>query len=168
MLFLIDDAYLTNHTSVSTSNRDKNIKVALQSVTLINVKPLLGIPLYSLYEAHVATDKVLTSKQAELFELIQYFMALRVEREMMFNVLNVNNKGATQEDHTASIEVVTAKRQDVEAKADFVKRSILKYLGTHKLDFPEFYPEPNQVSAPDPSVYSSAIVFDYEPKKYFM
>ena len=164
--FLIDDRYLTENTNIATSMKDKKLKVALQTVTVINVKPLLGLPLYALLENYVANGTSLSDKQTELFNQVAYYMALRVERELMYDLLNLNNKGATTDQNAADMALVTAKRQDVEAKSDFLRNGILAYLDANRADFPEFYPEPNSTT-PNPGMYSSGIVFDYAPKRYF-
>ena len=166
MAYLIDDRYLTENTNIASSTKDKSLKVALQTVTVINVKPLLGLPLYALYEDHVANQTALSGIQAELFASIQYYMALRVEREMMYNLLNINNKGVTADEHAATIAVVNATRQDVESKSEFIRASILALLDANKGKFPQFYPEPTSVT-PQVTAYSSGIVFDYAPKRYF-
>ena len=167
MPFLIDDKYLTDNTNIATSTKDKSLRVAMQTVTVINLKPLLGLPLYELYEQHLAGQATLSAKQAELLVSIQYYMALRVEREMMYNLLNVNNKGVTQDEHAANMAVVNAKRQDVEAKAEFVKSSILNYLAVYKADFPQFYPEP-ACPAIQVTDYAVGLVFAPQPTHYFM
>lgn len=167
MTFLINDTYLTSNTNIGTSVNDKTLKVALQTVTITDVKYLLGKPLYELFETHVQDSTVLTSAQAEAFEQIQYYMALKVEFELMGNILTVSNKGVTQDEHVANMDVVKFKRQNIESKAAIVKTALLVYLNANKDKFPEFFPEPTTINKPNPA-YSSGIAFDYEPKRYFM
>ena len=153
-MYLIDEKYLSDYTSVSINKNAKDIKVAFQAVTIIHVKPLLGIALYELLETHVASTIELTAKQAQLFDMVKYFMALKVEREMLYNIISISNKGATEEEKAASVETVTVKRQAVESQAASVKKNILSYLNTNKADFPEFYPETNTQD------FTSGIIFE--------
>ena len=146
MSYLIDEKYLSDFTSVSQNKNAKDIRVAFQAVTLIHVKPLLGNPLFDLYHVHVESASVLTDKQAALFDMIKYYMALKVEREMLFNLVTISNKGATEEDKAASLELVTMKRQSIENRASAIKKNILEYLKIHKSDFPEYYPKPTTLS----------------------
>lgn len=154
-MYLIDEKYLTDYTSVSLTKNAKDIKVAFQAATIISVKPLLGIALYELYENHLLTSNLLNRKQGELFEMIKYFMALKVEREMLFNLVNINNKGATEADKAASLELSTSMRQAVDSKAATVKKNILEFLKENKDDFPEYYPP-----ATETQDFTGGIIFE--------
>ncbi|MBF9237441.1 hypothetical protein I2I05_08525 [Hymenobacter sp. BT683] len=167
--YLINDTYLTEFTSVSTTKNAKDIQAAFQSVTVIYVRPLLGIQLYELYEQHLKTNSVLTPKQAELFGYIQYYMALRVEREMMLNVLKISNHGVTEHEKVASMENIKIMRQDAESRAEAVKKLLLDYLNAHKPDFPEFFPETLAVINDNGSHgdFTGGIVFDTAPKFFY-
>ena len=157
MAYLIDEKYLTENTSVSSNKNAKDIKVAFQLVTLLYVKPLLGQPLYELYENTTS----LNPRQKELLEQVRYYMALKVERELMLNLLTLSNKGATEEDKAASLEVVKLKRQDVESSAAAMRKGLLAFLEEHATDFPEYYPEVKSVD------YSAGIVLDTPRKQYY-
>ncbi|KUG07416.1 hypothetical protein [Solirubrum puertoriconensis] len=168
MKYLITDSYLTSNTGVHKDTDAKLIRVALKQVTIADVKPLLSQPLYEVYETHVTSGTTLTAKQVELFDQIQYWMALRTERAMLSNLLTINNKGVTQEEHVANMDIVNFKRQEIEANASVVKKNILGYLQSNKADFPEFFPESSKPEPTSTPAYSSGIVFDYGPKQYFM
>jgi hypothetical protein len=156
-MYLIDEKYLADYTSVSINKNAKDIKVAFQAVTIIHLKPLLGIALYGLLESFIEGIAELSDKQFELLDMVKYYMALKVEKEMLFNIVNISNKGATEEDRAANLETVTTLRQLAESKAASVKKNILTFLADNKDDFPEYFPK---LDAQD---YTGGIIF--EPKK---
>lgn len=161
-MYLIDEKYLADFTSVCINKNAKDIKVAFQAATMIYIKPLLGIALYELFENHASSNSLLNPKQAQLFEMIKYFMALKVEREMIFNLVTISNKGATEEDKAATLELATSMRQSVESKAATIKKNILDYLKENKADFPEYYPPTTEVQD-----FTGGIIFE-APKHIYM
>lgn len=168
MIYLISQKYLSETANVSIQANDKNILVAFKAVTEIDVKPLLGIPLYQLLQSKVEseTESTFTTEQAELFDLVKYFMSLRVWREMMFDMLNISNKGATESDHQANLDLIKLKRLETEHKAESIRKRILSYLNNNKPAFPQFFPEP-QRSASNPDTYNTGIIFDNFSKFYY-
>lgn len=132
--------------SISLNSNGITVQAALQMVTLRYMKKLLSTGLYGLYSDYVNADQPqsLTPAQAELFELVQLYMALQVERHMLTNLVEIGNKGTTAEATAASLEVVTFKRQELAASILAFEGDIQNYLAAHAQDFPEYTPPPGE------------------------
>lgn len=157
MKYLITNEYLKEVTSVTT-NSVKELDVAFRSATEVHIKKLLKPGVYS----RLLTGSDLTEVESELLEQVRYYMALRVEQDMLFNIVSVTAKGATQEAQQASLEVITAKRQYLESKAKTIETSIREFIQQHPQDFQNITPELQQGTTPFD--YSCGIVFDNAPR----
>ena len=144
MSYLITEEYVTETCpSISTNNNGITIAAALQMVTLRYMKKLLSTDLYQLYVDYVdaPAPTPLTNYQAELFELVKYYMALQVERHMLTNLVEIGAKGATVEATAATLEIVTFKRQELAAAILSFETEIQDYLDAHAPEFPEYKPK---------------------------
>jgi hypothetical protein len=157
MNYLIDEFYVKETCpSISVSTNGITIAAALQIVTLRYMKKLLSTDLFDFYSAYVnavapapfptplpapfPTSPTLTAAKAELFDLVQLYMALQVERHMLTNVVDITNKGATVEQTAATLELITYKRQEIGATILSLEGEIKDYLDSHPADFPEYKP----------------------------
>jgi hypothetical protein len=143
MKYLITEKYIKDTCpSISTNNNGVNIAAACQMVTLRYMKKLLSTDLFQFYSDYVnaVSPTPLTSYQEELFGLVQYYMALQVERHMLTNLIDVSNKGATAEQNAASLELVTYKRQELQASILDFENEIQSYLDTNAAEFPQYKP----------------------------
>jgi hypothetical protein len=138
-MFLINEPYLKSTVNVSVHKDAADIKIALHTVAQIYIKDLLSIPLFELFQNHVETETTLTSKQAELFEMVKFYYALMVQHELMGNLFSISNKGNQEADNNANFELVKHRRTEVLSKADHIKNQVLQYLKVNAADFPQYY-----------------------------
>ena len=143
MKYLITEEFVKETCpSISLNSNGITVAAALQMVTLRYMKKLLSTGLYQLYSDYVNADQPqpLTHPQAELFELVQLYMALQVERHMLTNLVEIGNKGTTAEATAATLDVVTFKRQELASSILNFESDIQNYLAAHAPEFPEYTP----------------------------
>lgn len=141
MSFLIDEKYLKERTSITSQKDVKDIKRAMLNANEFYLLDLIGIPLFEKFELAVnrpTTGNTLTEKQTFLLNKVKLYNALIVEYDLMFNTIDVTNKGLT-DNTTATIELIKENRKEVHSKAERVKSSIEEYLNANKEEFPEYF-----------------------------
>ena len=167
-MYLIDEEYVRANTRIGKNTKDEVIEPYLQDVQDSHVSDLLGIPLMEKYLDHVKNNTTISPIQAAVLNDVKKYYAKCVEHQytLLANV-KLTNKGAVGVEGGADLDAIAKVQQVIAKQYTHYQDRILTAINLNKVEFPEYYGNPDDVPAVKNFGYLGFSMKPLNKKRYY-